>query len=106
MLQGLLFAAPAFRPFQEVVDVMKEDPGATRKKITTHVKAKVQAADNEARLTHCAGLKVQVMIIRSGVWGIPNMSGWYSNSASIHGVSIYMLQLSMDICHKINAVII
>ena len=56
---------PAFRPFQEVVNVMKEDPGATRKKITTHVKAKVQAADNEARLTHCAGLKVQGQTVRS-----------------------------------------
>ena len=50
---------PAFRPFQEVVEVMKDDPGATRKRITTQVKAKVQAADNEARLAHSAGLSVQ-----------------------------------------------
>ena len=55
---------PAFRPFQEVVDVMKDDPGATRKRITTQVKAKVQAADNEARLAHSAGLSVQGQTVR------------------------------------------
>ena len=55
---------PAYRPFQEVVDVMKEDPGATKKKITTQVKAKVQAADNAARLAHSAGLTVQGQTVR------------------------------------------
>ena len=55
---------PAFRPFQEVVDVMKDDPGATRKRITTQVKAKVQVADNKARLAHSAGLCVQGQTVR------------------------------------------
>ena len=53
---------PVYRP--EVVDVMKEDPGATKKKITTQVKAKVQAADNAARLAHSAGLTVQGQTVR------------------------------------------
>ena len=55
---------PVFRPFQEVVEAMKDDPGATRKRITTQVKAKVQAADNEARLAHGAGLSVQGQTVR------------------------------------------
>ena len=54
---------PAYRPFQEVANMMKEDPGAT-KKITTQVKAKVQAADNAARLAHSAGLTVQGQTVR------------------------------------------
>ena len=55
---------PAFHPFQEVVEAMKDDPGATRKRITIQVKAKVQAADNEARLAHGAGLSVQGQTVR------------------------------------------
>ena len=45
------------RPALEVVDVMKQDLGATEKKITTLVKAMVQAEDNAARLAHSAGLE-------------------------------------------------
>lgn len=40
----------SYCPFQEVVSVMEEDPGATKKKVTTRVKAKMQVADNEACL--------------------------------------------------------
>ena len=54
----------AFWQFQEVVDVMKQDPGATKKEVITLVKAKVQAADNAARLSHSAGLEVQGQLVR------------------------------------------
>ena len=54
---------PTFQPFQEVVDVMKQDPGAT-KKIITLVKAKVQAAENAAQLAHSARLEVQGQLVR------------------------------------------
>ena len=55
---------PAFHPFQEVVNVMRDDPGATKKKLTTQVKAKVQEADNAARLAHSASLTVQGQTVR------------------------------------------
>ena len=44
--------------------MMKDALGATRKRITTQVKAKVQTADNEARLAHSAGLSVQGQTVR------------------------------------------
>ena len=58
---------PAFRSFQEMVDVMKQDPaaGATKKKLTTLVKVKVQAADNAARVAHSVGLEVQCQLVRN-----------------------------------------
>jgi hypothetical protein len=55
---------PAFHPFQEVVNVMRDDPGATKKKLTTQVKAKVQEADNAVRLAHSASLTVQGQTVR------------------------------------------
>jgi len=55
----------SFHPFREVVSVMVEDPGATKKQVTTSVKAKVQAADNEARLSHCTSLTRQGQTARS-----------------------------------------
>ena len=60
MLREAGLKRPVFRPFQEVVDVMKQDPGATKKKLTTLVKAKVQATDNAARLAHSVVLEVQL----------------------------------------------
>ena len=44
---------------------MKEDPGATRKKAITSVKAKVQATDKEAHLLYCTSLVKQVQIVQS-----------------------------------------
>ena len=36
-----------FRPHQEVVEVMREDPGASRKCVVSRVKAKIQAEDTQ-----------------------------------------------------------
>ena len=38
---------------------MKEDPGAPRKNVVSHFKAKIQAKDNTCRLAHIARLPVQ-----------------------------------------------
>ena len=40
----------AFKPHQEVVEVMRDDPGASRSQIVRRVKARVTAADDSRRL--------------------------------------------------------
>ena len=55
---------PVFRPFQEVVSVMKEDPGASKKNITSRVKAKIQTEDNKARHAHTVSLPIQGQTVR------------------------------------------
>ena len=53
-----------FRPHQEVVEVMKEDPGASRKHVVSRVKARIQAEDTAARLAHTTRLPVQGLTVR------------------------------------------
>ena len=48
---------PVFKPHQEVVAVMKEDPGATRKLTTSRVKSKIFNDDIRKRIKHSAGLQ-------------------------------------------------
>ena len=54
---------PSFHPHQEVVNVMKEDPGAS-KKVISRVKAKIPAEDTAARLDHTTSLQVQGLTVR------------------------------------------
>ena len=42
----------AFQPYREVVDVLKEEPGASRKAITRKVKDVIQKREDEAKLEH------------------------------------------------------
>ena len=42
---------------------MKEDPGAPRKKVVSHVKAKIQAEDTASRLAHTTSLPVQGLTV-------------------------------------------
>ena len=49
----------SFRPHLDVVDVMKTDPGATKRHITSLVKSKIQAEDTSSRLAHTNSLAVQ-----------------------------------------------
>ena len=53
-----------FRPHPEVVEVMKEDPGASRKHVISRVKARIQAEDTAARLAHTTRLPVQGLTVR------------------------------------------
>ena len=53
-----------FRPHQEVVEVMSEDPGATKKRVVDRVKAKIQAEDTSSRLAHTTSLQVQGLTVR------------------------------------------
>ena len=55
---------PSFHPHQEVVNVMKEDPGASKKKVISPVKAKIQAEDTAARRDHTTSLQVQGLTVR------------------------------------------
>ena len=49
----------AFRPHQEVVAAMQEDPGASRPQLIRNVKRRVTAVDNTTRLESCRQLVVQ-----------------------------------------------
>ena len=42
----------------------KEDPGAPRKKVVSHVKAKIQSDDTASRLAHATSLLVQGLTVR------------------------------------------
>jgi hypothetical protein len=48
-----------FNPYQEVVEVMQEDPGASRPQLTRAVKRRVTTADNKEQLENCRKLVVQ-----------------------------------------------
>ena len=48
-----------FKPYQEVVEVMQEDPGASRPQLTRAVKRRVTTADNKEQLENCRKLVVQ-----------------------------------------------
>ena len=60
---------PSFRPHQEVVNVIKEDPGASEKKVISRVKAKIQAEDTAARLDHTTILQGQGLTVREFAGG-------------------------------------
>ena len=53
-----------FNPHQEVMEVMQDDPGASRKYVVSHVKAKINATDTAARLAHTSRLQVQGLTVR------------------------------------------
>ena len=53
-----------FRPHQEVVGAMKEDPGASKKWVIAQVKAKIHSEDTAARLAHTTSLTVQGLTVR------------------------------------------
>ena len=54
----------AFRPYREVVEVLKEEPGAPRKAITRKVKDTIQKQEDEAKLEHSRNLQVQGQMLR------------------------------------------
>ena len=53
-----------FRSHQEVVGVMKEDPGASKKCMIAQVKAKIHSEDTAARLAHTTSLQAQEPTVR------------------------------------------
>ena len=53
-----------FRPYQQVVKVLKEDPGANRKVIVAQVKRAVVEADMHVHLEQCRSLIMQGQIAR------------------------------------------
>ena len=53
-----------FRPHQEVVRVMKEDPSAPKKRVIARVKATIHSEDTAARLAHTTGLPVHGLTVR------------------------------------------
>ena len=53
-----------FRPHQEVVEVMKENPGASSNCVVSQVKANIQAVDTTALLAHTTSLPVQGLTVR------------------------------------------
>ena len=57
-----------FRPYQQVVKVLKEDPGANRKAIVAQVKRAVVEADMHVHLEQCRSLVMQGQIARHAIW--------------------------------------
>ena len=49
----------SFRPYQQVVEVLREDPGANRKAVVAQVKRAVVQADTQVHLEQCRSLVVQ-----------------------------------------------
>ena len=54
----------AFKPFQQVVEVMQVDPGATRKALVAQAKDRVAQVDASTRLEQCRSLAVQGQTVR------------------------------------------
>ena len=50
----------AFKPHQQVIEVLKDDPGASNRQIIRSVKDRVMAADNSRRLEDCRQLELEV----------------------------------------------
>ena len=50
---------PVFKPHQEVITVMKEDPGVSRKQTIARVKSKIFHQDMKNRAEHSSGLTRQ-----------------------------------------------
>ena len=63
-LHELQLHCALFRPHQEVVGVMKEDPGASKKWVIAQVKAKIHSEATAARLAHTTSLTVQGLTVR------------------------------------------
>ena len=76
----------SFQPHQEVVGVMEGDPGAPRKRVVSHVKAKIQAEDTASRLAHTTSLPVQGLTVRE-FEGSAARTGPQPSSASQSGFS-------------------
>ena len=53
-----------FKPFQQVVEVMQENPEASRKILATQANDKVTQMDSSSCLQHCRSLTVQVQTAR------------------------------------------
>ena len=54
----------SFKPYSQIVEVMKEDPGANRKTITKQVKNAMVEADVQLHLQQCQSLVVQGQTLR------------------------------------------
>ena len=54
----------AFKPFQQVVEVMQEDPGASRKTLAAQAKGRVAEVDASVHLEQCRTLSVQGQTVR------------------------------------------
>ena len=72
---------PIFKPFQEVIQAMKDDPGASSKQLSTRAKKQVEAADTEARLTHSTSLVVQNQPLKDNTSRAPHL--WSSTIATL-----------------------
>ena len=49
----------AFKPHQQVVEVMQEDPGVSRKELIKRCKEKIAAVDTTARIERCTSLQLR-----------------------------------------------
>ena len=64
---------PAFKPYQEVIKAMQDDPGGSAKQLSTRAKKQVEAADTETRLSHSTSLAVQNQPLKDKVSRAPHL---------------------------------
>ena len=64
---------PAFKPYQEVIKAMQDDPGASAKQLSTRAKKQVEAGDTETRLSHSTSLAVQNQPLKDKVRRAPHL---------------------------------
>ena len=72
---------PTFKPFQEVIQAMKDNPGASSKQLSTRAKKQVEAADTEARLSHSMDLVVQNQPLKDNTSRAPRL--WSSTIVTL-----------------------
>ena len=64
---------PAFKPFQEVITAMQDDPGASSKQLCNRVKKQVEAVDTKSRLSHSTSLTVQNLPMKDNTSRAPHL---------------------------------
>ena len=64
---------PAFKPFQEVITAMQDDPGASSKQLCKRVKKQVEVVDTKSRLSHSTSLTVQNQPVKDNTSRVPRL---------------------------------
>ena len=65
--------SPTLKPFQEVIQAMKDDPGASSKQLSTWAKKQVEASDTKAHLIHSTSLAVQNQPLKDNTSRAPRL---------------------------------
>ena len=82
-----------FKPYQQVMEVMQEDPGVNRKTLITKVKSTVVEGDTADQLRHCESLVIQGQTVRQ-----------FTDRAANLWANVVQLMLDTLMCFAMNSV--